>query len=88
MDEKFKAALEAGAKVAEMSLEEFIERIFRYRKREYELGDIKDWLQDNDISDIRPEEILEEFYHHGDCNDNYWCNLKSAYKRVRYRDRY
>ena len=72
MDEKLESAVNVAAKAAGMDAEDFIEAVFRYRKKEYELEDIIAWMQDHDISpdtsDIRPEEILEEYYHHGDCN--------------------
>ena len=74
-DEKLRSAISVGSKIAEMDAEDFIEAVYRHRKREYELEDVKNWMQDNDISpdtsDIRPEEILEEYYRHGDCNVDY-----------------
>ena len=86
MDEKLKSAVNVAAKAAGMDAEDFIEAVFRYRKKEYELEDIIAWMQDHDISpdtsDIRPEEILEEYYHHGDCNVDYWSNIRNAYTRI------
>ena len=68
MDEKLESAVNVAAKAAGMDAEDFIEAVFRYRKKEYELEG--------------PEEILEEYYHHGDCNVDYWSNIRNAYTRI------
>ena len=40
MDEKLESAVNVAAKAAGMDAEDFIEAVFRYRKKEYELEDI------------------------------------------------
>ncbi len=84
MNQRVKAGIRTGARTAHMTEEEFIESIFRYQKREYDLEDIEAWMQDNNVpsSDIRPEEILVELYHHGDSNLDLWSNIRDSYKRV------